>query len=52
VSDDEISNPGLDEAGDDSLVLSDPLPIEGSKHHTEAAIGDGPGDRDGGQEIM
>jgi hypothetical protein len=66
VSDDEISNPGLDEAEDDSFILSDPLPqdslpflhrasrlpVEGSKHYTEAAIGDGLGDRDGGQEIM
>jgi hypothetical protein len=66
VSDDEISNLGLDEAEDDSFVLSDPvlqgspsfpragslLPIKGSKHHTEAAMGDGFGDRDGGQKIM
>ena len=66
MSDDEISNPGLEESKDDSFVLSDPglqgsppflrkgslLPVEGSKHHTEAAMGDGLGDRDGGQEIM
>jgi hypothetical protein len=70
VSDDEISNPGLDEAEDNSFVLSDPvlqgsppfprtgnfLPIKGSKHHTEAAMGDGfgdgDGDGDGGQTIM
>ena len=66
VSDDEISNPGLDEAKDDSFVLSDPLPqdsppflrkgsllpVEGSKHRTEAATGDGLGDRNGGQEIV
>jgi hypothetical protein len=65
VSDDEISNPGLEEAKDDSFVLSDPvlqdsppflrtgslLPDEGSKHHAEAATGDGVEDRDGGREI-
>jgi len=65
-SDDEISNLGLEEAGNDSLVFSDPdpqdfplflrkgspLPDEGSKHHIEAATGDGLGDRYGGQEIM
>jgi hypothetical protein len=28
------------------------LPVEGFKHHTEAATGDGVGDRDGGREIM
>jgi hypothetical protein len=63
-SDHEISNLGLEDAGDDSLVFSDPdlqdplpflrkgshLPVEGSKHHTET--GDGVGDRDGGREIM
>jgi len=66
VSDDEISNLGLAEARDDPFVLSDPLsqdsppflhrgsrlPIENSKHHSEAAMGDGLEDRDGGQEIM
>jgi hypothetical protein len=65
VSDDEISNPGLEEA-DDSFILSDPvledsppfprtcslLPVEGYKHHTEAATGDRVGDRDRGREIM
>jgi hypothetical protein len=53
VSDDEISNPGLEESKDDSFVLSDPglqdsppflrkgsPPVEGSKHHTEAATRD------------
>jgi hypothetical protein len=53
-------------ARDDSFILSNllpqdsspflykdnRLPVEGSKHHTEAAIGDGLGDRYGGQEIM
>jgi hypothetical protein len=66
VSDYEISNPGLEEAGDDSYVVSDPdpqdsppflrkgilLPDEGSKHHIKAATGDRLGDRDEGQEIM
>jgi hypothetical protein len=66
VSDDEISNPGLEEAEDNSFVFSDPvpqdslqfprtgslLPVEGSKHHTEAATGDRVGDRDGGRNIM
>ena len=56
----------LMEANDDSFALSDPvlegsppflrkgslLPVEGSKHHTEAATKDGLGDRYGGQEIM
>ena len=59
-SGDEISNLGLEEARYDSLVFSDPdlqdsppflrkgslLPVEGSKHHTEAATGDGVGDRE------
>jgi hypothetical protein len=66
LSDNEISNPGLEEAKDDSFVLSDPvledsppftrtgslLPIEGYKHHTKAATGDGVEDRDRGREIM
>jgi hypothetical protein len=66
VSDNEISNPGLEEAKDDSFVLSDPvledsppftrtgslLPTEGYKHHTKAATGDGVGDNDRGREIM
>jgi hypothetical protein len=66
VSDDEISNPGLEESKDDSFALSDPDPqdsppflrkgsllsVEGFKHRTEAATGDGLGDRYGRQEIM
>jgi hypothetical protein len=66
VSDDKISNLGLEEAGDDSYVFSEPdpqdsppflrkgrlLPDEGSKHHIEEATGDGFGDIYGGQEIM
>jgi hypothetical protein len=59
-SDEEISNLGLDEVEDESLIFADPglpnspqflrkdnlLPIEGSKHHTEEAEGDGARDGD------
>jgi hypothetical protein len=59
-SDEEISNPGLDEVEDESLIFADPvlpdspqflrkdnlLPIEGSKYHMEEVEEDGARDGD------
>jgi len=66
VSEDEISDPGLEEIEDDSFALSDPalqrsaplmrldslLPNQDTKHHTETETGYGVEDTDGRPEVV